>query len=206
MFLWNMKTNIFIVLVLLCHFGFAKREKQVFKAYVLVWGSTQTETGAGHASIALQDTGGFQYYSHYMEKDGGTINVRIDSLINVVEMDSTKGIQEETPMLVLQFKLNRRELKRILKKAEKLVPKDWTLLGLNCADFVKKVLRKTHYDVGYAFLISTPYEFVDDVRDHNIKAFKKGKIQAVKGKVLPFLKKQPRPIRYVILKSLGLRK
>ncbi len=199
--------NVFlIILIAIGHLGFSKKEKQTRNAYVLVWGSTQTETGAGHASIALEDTSGFLYYSHYMEDDGGTINTKIDSLANVIGLDSAKGIQEEAPMLVLKFKVNKREFKRMRKKAVKLVPKDWTLLGLNCADFVKKVLRKTHYDVGYAFLISTPYEFVDDVFDHNKLAVKRGKIKTHKGHAHTFLKKEPRPVRYVILKLLGLRK
>lgn len=201
-----MKRFTLLLFVLVTQLCLAKKVKQERYAYVLVWGSTQTESGAGHASIALQDTSGFQYYSHYMAKDGGTIDARLDSLVNVVAIDSSSGIQEETPMLVLKFKVNKREFKRMQKKAKKLAPKDWTLLGLNCADFVKKVLRKTHYDVGYAFLISTPYEFVDDIMDHNVLAFHRGKIKPVKGDVHPFLKKQPRPVPYVILKFLCLRK
>ena len=174
--------------------------------YVLVWGSTQTESGAGHASIALSDSTGIHYYSSYTRSDGGIIDTLLCEINEVFDLDSIIGIQASSPRLILSFEVNEEEYQEMRSTASKKATKRWKLFSLNCADFVKSTFKKTNYDGGYAFLISTPYEFIHDLRDHNRTAFKKGDIYTVKGEVSVYLKNEPRAIPYVLQKFFKLKK
>ena len=176
------------------------------RVYVLVWGSTQTESGAGHASIALSDSTGIHYYSSYTRSDGGIIDTLLCEINEVFGLDSIIGIQSSSPRLILSFEVNEEEYQEMRSTASKKATKRWKLFSLNCADFVKSAFKKTNYDGGYAFLISTPYEFIHDLRDHNGGAFKKGQIYTVKGLVSVYLRNEPRAIPFVLQKLLKSKK
>ena len=174
--------------------------------YVLVWGGTQTESGAGHVSIAFSDSYGIHYYSSYTCSDGGIIDTLLCEVNEVFNLDSMIGMQCSSPGLILSFEVNEEEYQKMRSTASKKAMKRWKLFSLNCADFVKYAFKKTNYDGGYAFLISTPYEFIHDLRDHNRIAFKKGDIYTVKGEVSVYLKNEPRAIPYVLQKFFKLKK
>ena len=174
--------------------------------YVLVWGSTQTESGAGHVSIAFSDSHGIHYYSSYTRSDGGIIDTILCEVNEVFNLDSMIGIQCSSPGLILSFEVNEEEYQKMRSTASKKATKRWKLFSLNCTDFVKCAFKKTNYDGGYAFLISTPYEFIHDLKDHNGGAFKEGQIYAVKGEVSVYLKNEPRAIPYVLQKFFKLKK
>lgn len=176
------------------------------KVYVLTWGGTQTKTGAGHSSIAFEDSLGLHYYSHYPEKVGGNLDTILGGMEELLRVDSAIGIQLEAPNLVMEFEVTEKEFKKMKRVAKKKSKKRWTLFVLNCSDFVKRAFRKTDYDVGYAFLISTPYELIDDIKAHNVEAFKSGKIKSVKGKVISYLKKEDRTVPYTLKRFFGLKK
>ena len=174
--------------------------------YVLVWGSTQTESGAGHASIAFSDSNGVHYYSSYTRSDGGIIDTLLCEVHEVFGFDSIIGIQSSSPRLILSFEVDEEEYQEMKLTASKKATKRWRLFSLNCTDFIKSTFKKTNYDGGYAFLISTPYEFIHDLRDHNSAAFKKEKIYSVKGLVSVYLKNEPRAIPFVLQNFFKLKK
>ncbi len=174
--------------------------------YVLVWGSTQTESGAGHTSIAFSDPHGIRYYSSYTRSDGGIIDTLLCEVNEIFNLDSIIGTQASSPGLILSFDVNEKEYREMRSTASKKATKRWKLFSLNCADFVKCAFKKTNYDGGYAFLISTPYEFIHDLTDHNAGAFKEGRIHTVKGVVSVFLKNEPRAIPFVLQKFFKLKK
>ncbi|MBI34519.1 MAG: hypothetical protein CMP67_04055 [Flavobacteriales bacterium] len=174
--------------------------------YVLVWGSTQTQSGAGHTSIAFSDSNGIHYYSSYSRGDGGIIDTFLCEVNEVFGLDSAIGLQASSPSLILSFEVNEHEYQEMRLTARKKATKRWSLFFLNCADFVKYAFKKTNYDVGYAFLISTPYEFIHDLKDHNRIAFEEEKILSVKGAVSVYLRNEPRAIPFVFQKFVGLKK
>lgn len=188
-----MKKLLFLLFVTFTNIVFANKD-----VYVLIWGSTQTKTGAGHSSLAFKDSLGFHYFSHYPTSAGGSLDTTLASYDELTRIDSLLNIQLAQPQLVLTFNVTDLEFDRMKLVAEKKIKKSWTLFGLNCSDFVKQVFRKTDYDVGYAFCISTPYEMVWDIRDHNINAFQKGKIKTVRGLLYGYLTKQPKTVPYTI--------
>lgn len=196
-----MKKLIFIICIFFSQFILANKH-----VYMLTWGSTQTKTGAGHSSIAFQDSLGIHYYSHYPKSVGGNLDTILNSMEELLKIDSALGIQLASAELVMDFEVTEVEFKKMKKVAKRKSTKAWTLFGLNCSDFVKQAFRKTKYDVGYAFLISTPYELVWDIRDHNVHAFRQGRIQTLKGFIHPYLKYQPRTVPYTLMKFFGLKK
>ena len=196
-----MKRWLIIFLIVAAQLAYGKNT-----VYVLVWGSTQTESGAGHTSIAFSDTTGIHYYSSYTRRDGGIIDTLLCEANEVFGLDSTIGIQASSPRLILSFEVNEEEYQEMRSTASKKATKRWKLFSLNCTDFIKYAFKKTNYDGGYAFLISTPYEFIHDLRDHNIAAFKKGQIYTVKGVVSVYLRNEPRAIPFVIKKLFKSKK
>lgn len=167
------------------------------KVYVLTWGSTQTSTGAGHSSIAFKDSNRIYYFSHY-PKDVGSVDTIFNSMNLLLSLDSLRGIQRERAQLVLEFNVSDKEFKKMMRVAKKNSIKKWTLFNLNCSDFVKRSFRKSKFDLGYAFLISTPYELISDLRDHNIEAFHNGKVRTTKGVIHSYLTEQPKAIPYTL--------
>ena len=77
--------------------------------YVLVWGSTQTQSGAGHTSIAFSDSNGIHYYSSYSRGDGGIIDTFLCEVNEVFGLDSAIGLQASSPSLILSFEVNEHE-------------------------------------------------------------------------------------------------
>lgn len=174
-----------------------------YEAHLLFWRNEHTETGAGHCAIAFKTDFGYQYFSHYPKQSGGSINTSLPTLNDVINYDSAVvGLQNNSPQLVLDFQLDSLEYTKMLKKANKLANKEWSLFQLNCADFVKKVFRKGKFYTGKSFLISTPLDLVKDIRAANIHHFKAGVITSRKGFVYQFLKYQPLTIPLVIKKWL----
>lgn len=196
-----MKRLFILFLLIITQLSFGKNT-----VYVLVWGSSQTESGAGHASIAFSDSNGIHYYSSYTRRDGGIIDTLLCEVHEVFGFDSIIGIQSSSPRLILSFEVDEEEYQGMRSTARKKATKRWRLFSLNCTDFIKSTFKKTNYDGGYAFLISTPYEFIYDLRDHNSAAFKKGQIYTVKGVVSVYLKKEPRAVPYVLQKFFKLKK
>jgi hypothetical protein len=168
-----------------------------YNVYLLTWGSTQTYTGAGHSSMAFKDSNEIHYFSHY-PKDVGLIDTVLTSMNDLLSLDSLKGIQRVRPQLVLEFDVLEKDFVKMLKVAKRNSNKKWTLFNLNCSDFVKRSFRKSKFDLGYAFLISTPYELIRDLRDHNIEAFQNGKVRTIKGVIHNYLNEQPRAIPYTL--------
>jgi len=178
-------------------FGCGQSSFATCKVYLLTWGSTQTYTGAGHSSIAFKDSLGIHYFSHY-PKDVGSIDTVLSSMDDLLSLDSLKGIQTESAQLVLEFDVSQKEFRKMKRVAKRNAKKSWTLFNLNCSDFVKRSFRKSKFDLGYAFLISTPYELVSDLRDHNADSFHNGKVQTIKGVIHPYLINQPRTVPYAL--------
>lgn len=192
-----MKSKVIVLFLLLTQFCFSKTHE----VYVFVWESTQTKSGAGHSSIAFKTDNGFEYFSHYPESDGGGKVFKTNSFDSLLIYDSKiEKIQAESPNLVLKFTVSNKEFKKMNQVAHKKIKKKWSLFVINCADFVKQVFRKSKYDTGLAFGISTPYEMIKDIRDHNIQSFQKGKITVQKGFLFHFLTLQPRAVPYTLKK------
>lgn len=192
-----MKSKLIVLLLLVTHLCFSKSHD----VYVLVWESTQTESGAGHSSIAFESDKGFEYFSHYPESDGGGKVFKTSSFDSVLIYDSKiEGIQTESPNLILKFKVSHREFLKMRSVAQEKIQKKWSLFVINCADFVKQVFRNSKYDTGLAFGISTPFEMIKDIRDHNVTAFQKGKIIVHRGFLFHFLTLQPRAVPYTLKK------
>lgn len=188
--------RLIIVLLLCSNTLFAK-----YEVYLLIWRNEQTETGAGHCALAFKRANGYQYFTHYPKSGGGSYVAQLSSYQEVLQYDSAQlHIQQQSPNLVLSFQEDSITYHKMLKKANQLANKNWTLFNLNCADFAKKVFRRGKYDTGLAFLISTPLELVKDIRDHNIHHFKAGRITSRKGIVYHFLKRQPLTIPFVLKK------
>ena len=102
------------------------------KVYILTWGGTQTKTGAGHSSIAFEDSTGFHYYSHYPKKVGGNLDTMITSMDELLSVDSAIGIQLEAPDLVMEFEVTDQEFVKMKKVAKRKSKTRWTLFVLNC--------------------------------------------------------------------------
>lgn len=190
-----MKKQIFIFLFFAAQIACAKQQR----VYVLVWGSTQTYSGAGHVSVAFQSDSSVEYFSHYPEGDGGGIHLIRSSMAQVINVDQHElGLQNEKPNLVLSFKVTEREYGKMLATARKKIERKWSLFVINCADFTKQVFRNSNYDLGLAFGISTPVELVKDLSDHNQEEIENGSISIKTGDVLLFIKNQPRAVPLVI--------
>lgn len=192
-----MKKLIFLLLVICTQFSFAK-QKQV---YVLIWGSTQTFSGAGHVSVAFQNDSSVEYFTHYPEADGGGKHLIKRSIAEVVNVDQYElYLQNEKPSLVLSFLVSEKEYYKMLSVARMKIKKKWSLFLINCADFTKQIFRKSKFDLGLAFGISTPVELVKDLHDHNKDGFESGRISASVGDLDSFLNAQPRAVPNVIRK------
>lgn len=176
------------------------------KVYLLTWGGTQTFTGAGHSSIAFEDSNKYHYYSHYPKKVGGNLDTVLCEMEALLNVDSAIGIQLESPDLVIEFEVTDEEFYKMKRVAKKKATKRWTLFLFNCSDFVKCAFKKTDYDLGYAFLISTPYELIDDINAHNVDAFQKGRIKSIRGQLVLYLKKEPRTVPYTLARFFCLKK
>ena len=187
-----MRWIVFIILFLSAQL-YASNEK----VYLLVWGSTQTYTGAGHMAVAFYDSNEIHYLSHY-PRSVGSIDTVIHNFEHLLSIDSLLGIQAYNAQLIIEFSVSSEAFKKMKKAAKRNVKKSWSLFNLNCTDLVKKSFRASAFDSGYAFLISTPYELINDLRDHNIEAFHTGKVKTIKGGIHPYLMKQPRAVPYVL--------
>ena len=84
--------RLLILLLITTQFSYAKN-----MVYVLVWGSTQTESGAGHTSIAFSDPHGIRYYSSYTRSDGGIIDTLLCEVNEIFNLDSIIGTQASPP-------------------------------------------------------------------------------------------------------------
>ena len=194
-----MKRSITIFLLLTSILSFSRKD-----VYILVWGSSLTKTGAGHCSIAFKDSVGFHYFSHYPNSIVGTIDTFLLNFNSLQSFDKeVLGIQRSNPNLILKFEVSNKEFINMKLFAKRSVKRSWTLFVFNCADFVKGIFRKSDYDTGLAFGISTPVELVKDIKDHNVNHFLKGNITTVKGFVYPFLLNEPRAVPFTLRKWIG---
>jgi hypothetical protein len=198
-----MRLNKILILILLITTQSVLASKKV---YLLIWGSTQTSSGAGHSAIGFQDSSDIHYYSNYPKSSGGNLDTIVFNFDQLIKIDSSLGIQTESPYLVLEFSVTNKEFEKMKKVSKRKSKKRWNLFVLNCSDFVKVSFKETKYDMGYSFLISTPYELVKDINDNNIDLLEKKKIKIKKGKMVLYLKKEPKAVPYTIKKFFKIKK
>lgn len=190
-----MKRILLLLGILLVQVGKAETKE----VYVFIWASTQTESGAGHSSLAFKSGDQYDYYSHYRKADGGGINIQaksIDSLM--IHETEILGMKTTYPSLILKFKVTGENFKTMKEEAQRKIKRKWSLFGINCTDFVKQIFRESRYDTGLAFAISTPYEMIKDISDHNSNYLTKGDIQVVEGELHGYLNNQPRAVPYTL--------
>lgn len=161
--------------------------------YVFIYESDQTESGAGHVAIAFgKDTQALVYYTKYRQKDGGGHKVKPSTLAQAQAYDYLElKHQDKPPSLVLMLPIQDHNLVALEKESDRWhLQEPWTLLVNNCTDAAKRVLRKTKINPGFAFLISTPNELIEDLVENNRERFANHSYQCIQGDLCFYLKNE----------------
>lgn len=174
---------------------------QEAKVYLFIYESDQTESGAGHVAFAFgKDTNQLIYYTKYRQKEGGGKRVYPCSLQQAQSYDSQYlKHQSNLPNLVLELSIDSIAFIELEKVSNHWhLDKPWTLLVNNCTDAVKRVLRKTKINPGFAFLISTPNELIEDLVENNRERFKNQSYRCIKGDLCFYLKNERNGVSQVV--------
>jgi hypothetical protein len=166
---------------------------QEYEIYLFVYDSDQTESGAGHVAIAFgKDSSNLTYYTKYRQHDGGGRKEKFISFYNALHFDKdVLQLQKLTPSLVLKLKGQLRNSADLEKLCDFWnIHEPWSLFINNCTDAVKRVLRVTKINPGFAFLISTPNELVEDLIYHNAHRFKNNEFKVLLGDLCFYLKNE----------------
>ncbi len=164
-----------------------------YEIYLFVYDSDQTESGAGHVSLAFgKDSNSLIYYTKYRQHDGGGRKVKFISFYKAFNFDKEiLKLQRLTPSLVLKLKGQLRNSADLEKLCDLWnIHEPWSLFVNNCTDAVKRVLRVTKINPGLAFLISTPNELVEDLIYHNAHKFKNNEFNVLHGDLCFYLKNE----------------
>ncbi len=86
-----------------------------FEIYLFVYSSAQTQSGAGHISIAFgEDSSHLMYYTKYRRADGGGFKVTDIQYTNAFNYDrDVLKHQKQYPMLVLKLKAKKPSLSKL---------------------------------------------------------------------------------------------
>ena len=174
------------------NFSYSQSAKE-YEIYLFIYDSDQTESGAGHVSIAFgKDSSNLIYYTKYRKHDGGGKKEQHISYRKAFLYDKDiLKLQKLTPSLVLKLKGQLRNSADLEKLCDHWnIHKPWSLFINNCTDAVKRVLRATKINPGLAFLISTPNELVEDLIYHNSHRFKTNEFQVLHGDLCFYLKNE----------------
>ena len=139
-----------------------------------------------------EDTNHLIYYTKYRQKDGGGRKVKPCSLHQATSFDvSAINHQSKKPSLILVFPVENITINELEKISDHWHLKEpWTLLVNNCTDAVKRVLRKTKINPGFAFLVSTPNELIEDLVENNRNNFKNQSFKCIQGDLCFYLKNE----------------
>jgi RHS repeat-associated protein len=111
-------------------------------AYVLFWASSQSGTGAGHASIAIPqlDKDGntvhtekgqlFDYYTYYRDKSYRDSNDRLATgltLGEILNYDKEKGLQSDAPALALMLNIKTSQVGKMAMAGNTIINHEWSL-------------------------------------------------------------------------------
>ncbi|MBM3186653.1 MAG: hypothetical protein FJZ67_10160 [Bacteroidetes bacterium] len=191
----SIKLVIFIIIYGSTYY-FSQSTKE-YDIYLFIYESDQTESGAGHVSMAFgKDSSNLIYYTKYRQYDGGGRKEKFISYHKAFIYDrEILKLQKYTPSMVLKLKgklQNSADLEKLCDLWN--IQKPWSLFINNCTDAVKRVLRVTKINPGVAFLISTPNELVEDLIYHNAKRFKNNEFQVLHGDLCFYLKNEPNAV------------
>lgn len=170
---------------------------QDFDIYLFIYSSGQTQSGAGHISMAFGlDSNHLVYYTKYRKVDGGGYKADSLSYSQAYAYDSqTIKHQKEGPCLVFKLRAENPDLYKLEKLSDHwIIKRGWSLFVNNCTDAVKKVLRITKINPGIAFLISTPNELVEDLFYHSKAQFDKHHFTVVHGDLMNYLVNEPNAV------------
>ncbi len=165
--------------------------------YLFVYTSEQTQSGAGHISMAFgKDTASLTYYTKYRAHDGGGFKVKNISFAAAFNYDfEVLKHQNKTPSLVLKLKALEPDLEKLEALSDHWnIEKPWSLFINNCTDAVKRSLRTSQINPGLAFLISTPNELIEDLYAHHLAEFKTDQIEVVYGNLDAYLYAEPNAV------------
>jgi len=174
--------------------------------YLFVFSSAQTQSGAGHISMALgTDTSHLTYYTKYRKIDGGCFKEKDLSLYDAMNYDRIKlKHQAFNPVLVLRLRADSIEQNQLEAIADQFnLNKPWSLFANNCADAVKKVLRETKVNPGLALMISTPSELIKDLCYHQKKEIQTKNIQILHGNLKQYLDQEPKAVPQTLFGKHG---
>lgn len=166
---------------------------QEYEIYLFVYDSDQTESGAGHVAMAFgKDSSNLTYYTKYRQHDGGGRKVKSIGFYSALHFDKeVLKLQKLVPSLVLKLKGQLRNSADLEKLCDFWnIHEPWSLFINNCTDAVKRVLRVTKINPGFAFLISTPNELVEDLIYHNAHRFKNNEFKVLLGDLCFYLKNE----------------
>lgn len=177
--------------------------------YLFVFSSAQTQSGAGHISLAFgKDSAQLTYYTKYRKIDGGAYKIQNISLSQALNYDRLiLKHQQSNPELILQLSSEASSLAEIEQVSDKYnldIP--WTLFANNCTDAVKKVLRETKINPGLAFLISTPNELVEDLYHYTKPRFENREFSVVKGDLNAYLAREPNAVPQTLFGKPAVKK
>ncbi len=169
---------------------FSSQSSKEYEIYLFVYDSDQTQSGAGHVSMAFgKDSTNLIYYTKYRKRDGGGKKIKSISLYKAFLFDKDiLKTQKFCPSLVLKLKgqlRNNADLEKLCDHWNIHLP--WSLFVNNCTDAIKRVLRVTKINPGLAFLISTPNELIEDLIYHNAKKFKNNEFHVLQGDLCYYL-------------------
>ena len=194
-----------------CQFTFAHFEEQKryfsnfdkdnpstpYLLYLFVYTSEQTQSGAGHISMAFgKDTANLTYYTKYRAHDGGGFKVKNISFSGAFNYDfKILKHQNKTPSLVLKLQAKEPDLDKLEQLSDHWnIEKPWSLFINNCTDAVKRSLRTSKVNPGLAFLISTPNELIEDLYAHHLTDFITDQIEVVYGNLDAYLYAEPNAV------------
>ncbi|MFM6945574.1 MAG: hypothetical protein ACKOWW_00380 [Flavobacteriales bacterium] len=192
-----MLRNFFLFLfIAICQFSMASSDAS-YSLYLFVYTSEQTQSGAGHISMAFgTDTSNLTYYTKYRAQDGGGFKVKDISYSSAFNYDfNVLKHQDKTPSLVLKLKVLEPDLYKLEQLSDHWnIDKPWSLFINNCTDAVKRTLRATKTNPGLAFLISTPNELIEDLYAHHLADFNSDQIEVVYGNLDAYLYDEPNAV------------
>jgi RHS repeat-associated protein len=170
---------------------------------ILIYGSYNTDSGAGHVSFAIgSNDNNLKYYSHYRQKDGGGITVsgvRLNDILGNFEKNNLKHGQKMPPVLAIRIKTTPEQDKLLIEKADTEIKDTWLLLNSNCTGTAKDVVEEiSGIDAGFAFLINTPNEFAEDLLENNEDKIKSGVMSVIKGNEKDYLENERSAIPAII--------
>jgi hypothetical protein len=193
----QLKLTTFLFLLCLTFTRAFALENLNFSLYLFVYTSEQTQSGAGHISMAFgPDSLHLTYYTKYRKADGGGVKVVNINYDQAFQYD--KNIlkhQAKTPSLVLKIASSAPSLEKLEALSDHWnIEKPWSLFINNCSDAVKKTLRASKLNPGLAFMISTPNELIEDLYAHHLTAFQTQQMQVVYGNLDAYLFAEPNAV------------